>query len=158
MVTICRNAARAREEQTDDVPKLLSFFSKCKQENPQFYCDYQLDKDGKILSIFWSYASMQGEYADFGNAVTFDTTHRTNLYDKPLAMFVGANHHLQCTVFGIALLGNETTETFEWVFKTFKQCMGGRSPKCILTGSYMQQCLFYFFLEYRLLFIPVHNS
>jgi hypothetical protein len=26
--------------------------------------------------------------------VTFDTTHKTNLYDKPLDMFVGSNHHL----------------------------------------------------------------
>lgn len=97
---------------------------------------FQLDKDGKIVSLFWSYASMQGEYADFGDVVTFDTTHKTNLYDKPLAMFVGANHHLQCTIFGFALLGDETTETFEWVFSTFKKCMDGVSPQCILTGSH----------------------
>lgn len=123
----------------DDVVKLMAFFTHCKQQNPQFYCDFQLDKDGKIVSVFWSNASMQGEYADFGDAVTFDTTHKTNLYDKPLAMFVGANHHLQCTVFGIALLGDETTETFEWVFNTFKTCMGGEPPRCILTGCLLQK-------------------
>jgi hypothetical protein len=72
----------------------MTFFTKCKQENPQFYCDYQLDKAGKIVSIFWSYASMQGEYADFGDVVTFDTTNKTNLYQTLLALFVGANHHL----------------------------------------------------------------
>jgi hypothetical protein len=134
-LTLCRKAARAREDQLNDVAKMMTFFTKCKQENPQFYCDYQLDKTGKFVSIFWSYASMQGEYADFGDAVTFDTTHKTNLYQKPLAPFVGANHRLQCTVFGIALLGDETTETFQWVFNTFKTCMGGKAPKCILTGD-----------------------
>jgi hypothetical protein len=133
--TLCRKAAQAREDQLNDVAKLVSFFTRCKQENPQFYCDYQLDKAGKIVSIFWSYASMQWEYADFGDAVTFDTTHKTNLYQKPLALFVGAHHHLQCTVFGIALLGDEITETFQWVFNTFKTCMGGKAPKCILTGD-----------------------
>lgn len=46
----------------------------------------------KIVSIFWSHASMQGEYIDFGDVVTFDTTHK--LYDKSLGMFVGANNHL----------------------------------------------------------------
>jgi hypothetical protein len=51
---------------------------------------------------------MQGEYADYGDVVTFDTTHKTNIYDKPLGMFVGANSHLQCTVFGFVLLGDET--------------------------------------------------
>jgi hypothetical protein len=47
---------------------------------------------------------MQGEFVDFGDAITFDTTHIINLYDKPLGMFVGANNHLQCTVFGFVLL------------------------------------------------------
>jgi hypothetical protein len=51
------------------------------EQNPQCFCDFQLEKDGKIVSIFWSLASMQGEYADYADAVTFDTTHRTNRYD-----------------------------------------------------------------------------
>ena len=65
------------------------------------------------MSIFWSHASMQGEYAYYGDVVTFDTTHKTNLYDKPLGMFIGANNQLQCTVFGFVLSGDETVQTFE---------------------------------------------
>jgi hypothetical protein len=49
-------------------------------------------------------------------------------------MFVGANHHLQCTMFGFSLLGDETAETFEWVFNAFKTCMGTEGPRVILTG------------------------
>lgn len=56
---------------------------------------------------------MQREFIDFRDAVTFDTTQKTNLYDKPLDMFVGANHHVQCTVFRFVLLGDETMERFE---------------------------------------------
>jgi hypothetical protein len=84
----------------------LSFwhFSLCKRDNPHFFSDFQLDNEGKILSIFWSHASQQGEYVDFGDAVTFDTTNKTNLYGKPLGMFVGANHHLQCIVFGFSFV------------------------------------------------------
>lgn len=82
---------------------------------------------------------MQGEYADFGDVVTFDTTHQTNIYGKPLAMFVGANHHLQNTLFGCALLGDETAETFKWVFRKFRQCMDGVDPRCILTGMMFKQ-------------------
>jgi hypothetical protein len=77
------------------------------------------------VSIFWSHASMQGEYADYGDDVTFDTTHKTNIYDKPLGMFIGANSHLQCTVFGFVLLGDETVQTFEWAFNSFKTGMRG---------------------------------
>ncbi|WVZ49235.1 hypothetical protein U9M48_000609 [Paspalum notatum var. saurae] len=100
--------------------KLLAFFTECRKQNPQFFCDFQLDDDGKIKSIFWSHASQQGEYADFGDAVMFDTKHKTNLYDKPLGMFVGANNHLRCTTFGFVLLGDETIETFEWAFNASK--------------------------------------
>ena len=79
---------------------------------------------------------MQGEYIDFGDVMTFDTTHKTNIYDKPLAVFVGANHHLQNTIFGCALLGDETIPTFEWVFQAFKKCMGKMRTRCILTGNW----------------------
>ncbi|WVZ83808.1 hypothetical protein U9M48_030908 [Paspalum notatum var. saurae] len=81
-------AARRRKNNANDVSKLLQFFASCKKENPQYFCDFQLDKEGKISSIFWSHASQQGDYIDFDDAVTFDTTHKANLYDKPLGMAV----------------------------------------------------------------------
>ncbi|XP_020399544.1 protein FAR1-RELATED SEQUENCE 5-like [Zea mays] len=127
--------AKQRERNANDVAKLLSFFASCKKDNPQFFSDFQLDKEGKILSIFWSHASQQGDYIDFGDAVTFDTTHKTNLYEKPLGMFVGSNHHLHCTIFAFALLGDETVDTFEWVFNAFKTCMGTEGPRVMLTDQ-----------------------
>ncbi|KAL6850343.1 hypothetical protein ACP4OV_020970 [Aristida adscensionis] len=78
---------------------------------------------------------MQGDYADFGDVMCFDTTHRTNLYDKPFGMFVGANNHLQNTLFACALVGDETIPTFQWVFNSFKKCMGTIKTKCILTDQ-----------------------
>ena len=131
-----RHAYRVRENQANDISKLLAFFGECKVENPQFFCDYLLDKEGKIMSILWSHASQQGNYADFGDVFTFDTMHRTNMYDKPLAMFMGGSNHLKNIVFAFALLGDETTETFEWVFSTFKRWMGGTEPRVILTGQH----------------------
>jgi hypothetical protein len=72
---------------------------------------------------------------DFEDVENFDTTHKTNLYDKPLAIFVGASHHLQNTIFGCALLGDETMDAFEWVFRALKKCMGINRTRCILTGK-----------------------
>jgi hypothetical protein len=95
---------------------------------PSVFCDFQLDDEGKIKSIFWSHASMQVEYVHFGDVVTFDKTHKTNLYDKPLGMFFGANHYLHCTLFGFVLLGDETVDTFEWAFNAFKTCMSCEGP------------------------------
>ncbi|KAL6842558.1 hypothetical protein ACP4OV_027402 [Aristida adscensionis] len=130
-----RRAAKRREEHADDISKLLQFFVECHEQNPKFYWDAKLGPDGVIQTVFWSHASQQGEYADFGDVFTFDTTHRTNSYNMPLAMFVGGNNHLQNTIFGFALVGDETQPRFEWLFSTFKRCMGGHMPRCILTDQ-----------------------
>ena len=70
------------------------------------------DSKTKVLkSIFWSHASQRVEYKDFGDVITFDTTHKTN-------------NNLKNVSFGQALLRDETTESFKWLFETFKNCMG----------------------------------
>lgn len=130
-----RRAANLREEQVDDVKKLVTFFNECRTQNPKFYSDIDYDSGGVVKNIFWSHASCQANYAEFKDVVTFDTTYRSNFYKMPLGMFVGSNHHLQNVIFGFVLLGDETEETFEWVFRTFQRCMGGKDPICILTDQ-----------------------
>jgi hypothetical protein len=130
-----RRAANVREETANGINKCLQFFADFHSQNTQFRWAPKLDSNGEIHNPFWSHASMQGEYADFRDVVTFDTTHKTNIYEKPLAIFMGANHHLQNTIFGCALLGDEKENTFEWVFQAFKKCMGTNRTRCILTGK-----------------------
>ena len=118
--------------------KLLAFFEEMKTENENFFFDVDVgtDEHGKriIKNIFWSNASCQASYADFGDCVTFDTTYKTNKYHMPLGFFVGVNNHLQSTIFGVALVGNESSDSFEWIFAAFKRCMNGKDPSCILIG------------------------
>lgn len=127
-----RKAANVRKERADDVKKLKAFFNECRAENSKFYYDIDHDSEGVAKNIFWSHASCQANYAEFGDVVSFDTTYKCNFYNKPLAMFVGSNHHLQNVIFGFALLGDEKEETFDWVFRTFKTCMENKEPHCIL--------------------------
>ena len=65
----------------------------------------------------------------------FDTTYRTNQYDQPFAPFIRVNHHKQTTIFGAALLYDETIESFKWLFKTFLSAMSGKQPKTILVDQ-----------------------
>jgi hypothetical protein len=81
---------------------------------------------GRIKNIFWSHASHRAECHEFGDVITFDTTHTMNKNRMLLAMFVGSNHQLQNVVFGQAFFRDEMPHSFSWLFKTFKTSMGCR--------------------------------
>jgi hypothetical protein len=131
-----RKAKQTREDKDGDMEKLFQFFRECKEQNEYFYWDVDFHPKTKVLrSIFWSHASQRAEYMDFGDVITYDTTHKTNSKKMLLAMFVGCSNNLKNVSFGQALLRDETTETFKWLFETFISCMGGRQPFVILTGT-----------------------
>ena len=66
------------------------------------------DPKTKVLrSIFWSHASQRAEYKDFGDVITFDTTHKTNRKNMPLGMFVGANNNLKNVSLGKLCFGTK---------------------------------------------------
>ncbi|XP_077251828.1 protein FAR1-RELATED SEQUENCE 5-like [Tasmannia lanceolata] len=72
-------------------------------------------------------------YLRFSDVIVFDVTYKTNRYEMPFAPFTGVNHHRQSTLFGCALLADETDETFTWLFKEWLKCMWGKAPSCIIT-------------------------
>ncbi|KAE8772578.1 hypothetical protein D1007_55394 [Hordeum vulgare] len=56
-------------------------------------------------------------------------------YDMPFGLFVGVNNHFQSIILGGVLLRDETTKTFEWVFREFAALRGGKAPKTIVTDQ-----------------------
>ncbi|KAK0596973.1 hypothetical protein LWI29_020610 [Acer saccharum] len=75
------------------------------------------------------------DYGQFGDMVSFDTTYRTNKENRPLAVFVGFNHHREIIIFGVALMYDETTDSFIWLFETFLEAMSKKAPKTIFTNQ-----------------------
>jgi hypothetical protein len=140
-----------REKRTNDIPKLLEFFQSYKSANVYFYWDAQIYGNTRaIKNIFWSHASQRVECRDFCDVITFDTTHKTNKHRMPLTMIVGSNHQLQNVVFGQPLLRDESSDSFEWLFKTFKTCMGGHEPHVLLTCTCCRSEIYNKHIEYSL--------
>ncbi|KAL6542385.1 hypothetical protein OROMI_023987 [Orobanche minor] len=108
---------------------LLDYFRKKKEENSSFYYDIDLDVGNQIRNCFWCDAKSRIDYECFGDVVSFDTTYKTNDYDMPFAPFVGVNHQRQTITFACALVSNEITETFVWIFKQFLHVMGKKVRK-----------------------------
>nr|XP_048324128.1 protein FAR1-RELATED SEQUENCE 5-like [Ziziphus jujuba var. spinosa] len=114
---------------------VLEYLQSMQLEDPYFFYAIQVDQDDLISNIFWADAKMMIAYSHFGDVVSFDTTYRKNQSGRPFAMFLGVNHHKQTTIFGAALLYDESAETFIWLFDTFVKAMSGKKPKTILTDQ-----------------------
>nr|XP_019706634.1 protein FAR1-RELATED SEQUENCE 5 isoform X2 [Elaeis guineensis] len=124
---------RMRELDKGDAQVLLEFLKAKQLEDPSFFYAIQLDDREQVTNFFWADARSILDYSYFGDVVLFDTTYQTNKSEIPFAPFIGINHHKQIVVFGAALLLDETTESFVWLFKTFMVAMSGRQPKTIFT-------------------------
>ncbi|KAM0923575.1 hypothetical protein ACQ4PT_005447 [Festuca glaucescens] len=103
--------------------------------DPEFTYSVQVDDDSRIMNLLWTTGKGWAQYHYFGDAITFDTTYRTNVYDMPFGLIVGVNSHFQSVIFGGVLLREEKVENFEWVFREFVKMMSGKNPVTILTDQ-----------------------
>ncbi|XP_057478187.1 protein FAR1-RELATED SEQUENCE 5-like [Actinidia eriantha] len=133
-----KNYLRGRRQRSlkyGEIGALLGYFQKQASTNPYFYYAVQLDSDEMITNIFWADHEMITDYGLFGDAISFDTTFRTNKECRFFALFTGFNHYRMTTIFGAALLYDETVESFEWLFNTFLHAMSGKKPTTIFTDQ-----------------------
>ncbi|XP_077251860.1 protein FAR1-RELATED SEQUENCE 5-like [Tasmannia lanceolata] len=112
---------------------VANHLQKKRSEDPNFFFSMELDTDGTFRSMFWADARARDAYMTFNDVIVFYVTYKTNRLSLPFAPFTGLNHHKQSTLFGSALLADETDETFCWVFKQWLTCMHTRAPGVIIT-------------------------
>ena len=53
----------------------------------------------------------------------------------PFTPFAGITGHGLTCIFGCALISDETTNIFKWLFQTFLEAMRGKEPKSIITDQ-----------------------
>lgn len=117
----------------EDSQNLIEYFKRTQAENPTFYYAFQVDKNNCLTNVFWADAKAKMAYYCFGDAVVFDTSCKDNKDMMPFVTFTGVNHHLQCVVFGCALLTDESEATYIWLFENWSIAMCGRPPISLIT-------------------------
>lgn len=85
------------------------------------------------MHCFWADLICSRAYKFYSDVIVFDTAYNTNRHVMVFASFIGANNHGQTVVFGCALLSDESTKSFIWLFEQFKEAMPGDDPKIIIT-------------------------
>ena len=129
------NMVSKAEISNGDVVAVIAYFQIKQESDIGFYMKYSIDDENRLHNLFWADATSRSDYACFGDVVAFDTTYKKNAYDRPLMPIVGVNHHHQTIVFGLALLADETTDTFVWVLRTFLEAMLNKSPISFVTDG-----------------------
>ncbi|XP_062185944.1 protein FAR1-RELATED SEQUENCE 5-like [Phragmites australis] len=114
---------------------LLKYFQDKVVENPSFQYAMQMDCEEQIVNIFWADAKMIIDYAHFGDVITFNTTFGTNKEYRPFVMFVGFNQFRETVVFGVALMYDETFDSFKWLFNAFLSTHKQKQPQTIFTDQ-----------------------
>ncbi|XP_026384958.1 protein FAR1-RELATED SEQUENCE 5-like [Papaver somniferum] len=137
----CNNMVQAKCTEylkEGDAENFLAYFKRKQKENNSFFYNIQFDDDNRIMNCFWCDAKSRLDYSTFGDVVCFETTFKTNGYDMPFAPIVGVNNHGQTILFGCALLKNETTNSFVWLFENFLDVMEGKEMQTIFTDQASQ--------------------
>lgn len=118
-----------------DPQDVLDYLERMQSENPAFFYATKIDDDDNLNCIFWVDARSRMAYNYFGDVVYFDTKYKSDQYEVPFAPFTGVNHHQQSTLFGCALLFDETESTYVWLFSAWLEAMSGRHPVTIITDQ-----------------------
>ncbi|XP_057720228.1 protein FAR1-RELATED SEQUENCE 5-like [Arachis stenosperma] len=124
---------RGKVKNGDAFAALAYLFSKA-DSDPLFLGKFTL-KDGRLENLVWADGESVVDYECFGDVLAFDTTYKKNVYNKPLVIFSGTNHHGQTTIFGCALLSDEKSETFKWALKEFLEIMSEKLPGGVVTDG-----------------------
>jgi zinc finger SWIM domain-containing protein 3 len=112
-----------------DVAAALDYLNVKSSTDPMLHAAYSSTSDGRLKTLFWADGIGRSDYLCFGDVLAFDTTYQKNKYNYPLVVFSGCSHHLQTVIFGVALVADETIETYIWLLKTFLSCMQYKYPK-----------------------------
>ena len=118
-----------------DAATVIGIMASRKQRDPSFFFEYKLDKEGHLNRMFWCDSQSRHDYEDFGDVLVFDSTYKMNRYGMPFIPFVGLNNHRKTTVFGCAIVSDETEETYVWLLQTFLRSMCQKMPKSVITDA-----------------------
>lgn len=118
-----------------DAQMLLEHLMQMQEENPKFFYAVDLNEEHRLRNIFWVNSKGVEDYTKFGDVVSIDTSYFTNKYKIPLVLFIGVNRHIQPTLFGCALIADDTVFTFVWLIQTWFIAMGERAPQLILSDQ-----------------------
>ncbi|XP_028082476.1 protein FAR1-RELATED SEQUENCE 5-like [Camellia sinensis] len=128
-------AERKVEMKDGDAECALAYLCAKADADSYFFYKYDKDQENRIDKLFWADSRSHLDYAAFGDVLVFNTTYKTNAYNKPFVIFTGVNNHFETTIFACSLLVDETIATYTWVLQKLLEAMDNKRPVSVLTDG-----------------------
>ena len=97
--------------------------------------EYLVDDSNGLCKFIFATPAMKTNYKLFGDVLLLDATYKTNQYQVPLIAFSGVAKDGKNVLFGIALVNNETYETYSWCLKAFFKLHEDKLPNVAVTDG-----------------------
>ena len=91
--------------------------------------------DDSLPQIFWMTALQKDLYRKYHDVTLQDNTYRVNKYSYPLCFIVAVDGDNHSRVVAQALIVDEKTNAFEFIFQHLLQAADGLHPRVMLPGS-----------------------
>lgn len=102
---------------------------------------YEMEKDGKrFKNLVVQTPHMHKLYERYHDLIFMDATYKTNKYKMPLVVFSSINNEGKNIVVGFAIVQYESSNTYEWLLKSFKEMNNNVEPGVILTDFDAAMC------------------
>ncbi|KAF1870006.1 hypothetical protein Lal_00017585 [Lupinus albus] len=131
---------KQRRIRNGNVESALQYLKEQSKSYCAMYLRHTVDEEGKLQQLFWADECNIFYYSIFGDVLVFDATYGRNKYKFPVVIFSGVNQHKQITMFVVAVVSNETGETYVWLLGNFLEAMNGKHPKCVITDAHHGLC------------------
>ncbi|CAG8689726.1 21409_t:CDS:2, partial [Cetraspora pellucida] len=112
----------------------LLLFQQKHNNDSEFSYKFVLDKNDWLKHVIWVYAAQKRQYMHFHDTIVYDNTYKSNYFLMPFGVFTGVTNNGLTYCAAGALLRDETSSSFEWLFKAFIHIFG-TAPNTILTDN-----------------------
>lgn len=85
---------RQKDMAHGEATAMYEYFREKARLDPGFFYEVEVDSEESVANIFWADGRMRTDYACFGDAITFDTTFRTNKQYRPLGKYIPLSAHM----------------------------------------------------------------
>ena len=127
---------RQKNHAKSDAGSMYINLMKQQQENPAFHVDAQFEgEDNHLVRLCWMRPEQQVLWSRFHDIILLDTTAKTNRFSMILCVIILVDNYNRSHLAAIAILSDETRDSFEWLFQSLLNATGGLMSRLLYTDA-----------------------